>query len=85
MPQTDQTDRSGAIRACAARSDDERQSAVGRRSELLSVTMKTIQQRQAPLSGSPAKRMSEKKLQFHHFLRLCTFALAPGAFHFSLI
>ena len=30
-----------------------------RRSELLSVTVKTIQQRQAPLSGSPAKRISE--------------------------
>jgi len=33
-----------------------------RRSELLSVTVKIIQQRQAPLSGSPAKRISEKKL-----------------------
>jgi hypothetical protein len=33
-----------------------------RRSELLSVTVKTIQQRQAPLLGSPAKRISEKKL-----------------------
>jgi site-specific recombinase XerD len=33
-----------------------------RRSELLSLTMKTIQQRQAPLSGSPAKRISERKL-----------------------
>jgi integrase len=35
-----------------------------RRSELLSVTVKTIQQRQAPLSGRPAKRtkrISEKK------------------------
>jgi hypothetical protein len=31
-------------------------------SELLSMTVKTIQQRQAPLSGSPAKRISEKKL-----------------------
>ena len=33
-----------------------------RRSELLAVTVKTIQRRQAPLSGSPAKRISEKKL-----------------------
>ena len=33
-----------------------------RRSELMSVTVKTIRQRQAPLSGSPAKRISEKKL-----------------------
>jgi integrase len=32
-----------------------------RRSELLSVTVKKIQQRQAPLSGSPAKRICEKK------------------------
>src|SRR6266702_3791000 len=38
-------------------------------------------QRQAPLSGSPAKRISEKKLEFHHFLLLCTFARVPaGAF-----
>jgi len=29
----------------------------GLRSGLLSVTVKTIQQRQAPLSGSPAKRI----------------------------
>jgi hypothetical protein len=55
-----------------------------RRSELLSVTVKTIQQRQAPLSGSLAKRISEKKLYFHHFLLLCTFTrVAAGAFLFN--
>src|SRR5437016_14589148 len=33
------------------------------------------------LSGSPAKRISEKKPKFHHFLLLCTFARVPaGAF-----
>jgi len=32
-----------------------------RRSELVFVTVKTIQQRQAPWSGSPANRTSEKK------------------------
>jgi hypothetical protein len=55
-------------------------------SELLSLTVKTIQQRQAPLPGSPAKRISEKELQFHYFLLLCTFARVPaGAFLFNLI
>ncbi len=34
--------------------------------------MKTIQRRQGPLSASPAKRISEKNLSFHHFLLLCT-------------
>ncbi len=38
-----------------------------RRSELLSLTVKTIQQRQAPLSGSPAKRISEKNCSFITF------------------
>jgi integrase len=38
-----------------------------RRSELLSVTVKTIQQRQAPLSGGPAKRISEKNCGFTTF------------------
>jgi len=57
-----------------------------RRSGLLSVTVKTIQQHQAPLSGSPAKRISEKKLEFHHFLLLCTFdRVRAGAFLFNLI
>src|SRR5258708_8329320 len=43
-------------------------------------------QRQAPLSGSPAKRISEKKLQFHHFLLLSAFARVPaGAFLFNLV
>ena len=36
--------------------------------------------------GGPAKRISEKKLEFHHFLLLCTFARVPaGAFRFNLI
>ena len=34
----------------------------GRRSELLSATVEIIQQRQAPLSGSPVTRITEKKL-----------------------
>jgi len=56
------------------------------RSELLSVAVKTIQQRQALLSGSSAKRISEKKLYFHYFLLLCTLARVPaGAFLFNLI
>jgi site-specific recombinase XerC len=33
-----------------------------RRSELLSVTMKTIQQREDHLPGSPAKRISDRKV-----------------------
>ena len=56
------------------------------RSELLSATAKTVHQRQAPLSGSPAKGISEEKLWFHDFLRLCTFARVPArAFLFNLI
>ena len=38
-----------------------------RRSELLSATVMTIQQRQAPLSGSRAKRISEKNRCFITF------------------
>jgi hypothetical protein len=36
--------------------------------------------------GSHAKRISEKKLEFHRFLLLCNFARVPaGAFLFNLI
>ncbi len=43
-------------------------------------------QRQAPVSGSPAKRIREKNLEFHRFLLLCSFARVPaGAFLFNLI
>src|SRR6266567_8328011 len=38
-----------------------------RRSELLSGTVKTIQQRQAPLSGSPAKELVRKSWSFITF------------------
>src|SRR5271165_4416829 len=48
------------------------------RSPRFTVFEKTIQQRQAPLSGGPAKRMSEKKLSLHHFLFLCTFTRVPA-------
>lgn len=54
--------------------------------ERLSATGKTIQERQVPLSGSPAKGISEKKPQSHHFLLLWTFAgVRAGAFLFNLM
>jgi len=49
-------------------------------------TVKKSQQRQAPLSGSPAKRICGKKLESNQFLRLRTFAgVAAGVFLFNLI
>jgi hypothetical protein len=37
-------------------------------------------------AGSPAKRISQKKLSFHYFLLLCAFARVPaGTFLFNLI
>jgi multidrug efflux pump subunit AcrB len=45
-----------------------------------------VQQQNLILPSGTAKRISEKKPSFHHFLRLCTFARVPaGAFLFNLI